>query len=204
MKKLVFITLALFVDFVVSKHDKITFFDNSENGTRIGQQCSLAEQNEHGTCQLISDCRVYFENSPIIKICGNQNGDQIICCPKVETASKIDGPETFNGFKQFEGKCTVAKTNEQGFLKLIEHCPRIKSEVKAGAPFPRVCGYEVCRDMVCCPIDNNKHRKFDGKSINPIICIQHQIIYFNFQSAMSMITQITILAIDLFNKISAR
>lgn len=160
MKKLVFLTFALFIKIVFSKEDKITFFDNSENGTKIGQLCSLAEKNVNGTCQLISDCSEYFEISPIIKICGSKNGDQIICCP-IETASQINGPETFTGFKQFEDKCTVAKTNEKGFLKLIEHCPRIKSEVKAGAPFPRVCNYEVCRDMVCCPIDDKKHKKFD-------------------------------------------
>lgn len=169
MKKLVFLTLTLCIQLVISKNDKITFFDNSEEGTRIGQFCSLTEKNENGTCELISDCSAYFENSPIIKICGYKDGDQIICCPKIETASKIDGPEMFIGFKQFEDKCIVAKTNEKGFFKLIEHCPRIKSEVKAGAPFPRVCAYEVCRDMVCCPIDNKKHRKFDGKSIHTFL-----------------------------------
>lgn len=164
MKKLVILTLTLFIKFVISKEDKITFFDNSEDGIKIGQLCSLAEKNENGTCKLISDCKVYFENSPILKICGSVNGNQIICCPNIETVSKIDGPATFNGFKPFEDKCTVANTNEKGFLKLIEHCPRIKAEVKAGAPFPRICEYEVCRDMVCCPIDNKKQKKFDGKS----------------------------------------
>lgn len=140
---------------VLCKNDKITFFDTSE-GTTIGQCCSLGEKN--GTCELISNCRAHFQKAPILRICGYENGVQIICCPK------IDGVKMPKKLPQFDGMCTVSATNETGNFKLIKHCPRIESEVNAGAPFPRVCEYEVCRDVVCCPNDN-KRRNLDGKQI---------------------------------------
>lgn len=59
-------------------------------------------------------------------------------------------------FKKFTPECIVQGTNETGVYKLIKHCPRIKEEVQNGAPFPTVCNYEVCEDMVCCPIGGLK------------------------------------------------
>lgn len=170
MKKLVFIAWTLLIKEVFCENDKITFFDNSE-GTQIGQLCSLGVKN--GTCELISNCRAHFKNSPILRICGNENKIQIICCPK---DAKMDRIKMFNKLPQFNEKCTAAKTNETGNLKLISHCPRIESEVQAGSPFPRVCEYELCKDMVCCPIEHDKH--INGKLIN--ISFNVKIILINF------------------------
>lgn len=130
VKKLVFLAwtlfLALFIKQVLCENDQIKFFDNSEVIHQIGQICSLGLKN--GTCELISNCRDHFKKTQIIKICGSENGVQIICCP-------IDRIKMFNKLPEFNGKCTVAITNENGNFKLINHCPRIESEVNAGAPF---------------------------------------------------------------------
>lgn len=113
---------------------------NREIFKHLGDSCQLSNSENPGECRFLRDCIDYYKKTAKITVCGlNRGRETIICCPQFE-------------FKQFTSECVVRGTNENGFHKLIKHCPRIAEEVEYGAPFPRVCDYEICRDMVCCPV----------------------------------------------------
>lgn len=121
---------------------------NRERFKYLGDFCQLYDNQQQGECKFVTDCSDYFKNTTKITICGFDGNDSIICCPKTQTKVVL----STNEYQELPSECLVKETNERGFHKLIEHCPRIQEEVRNGAPFPRICDYEVCRDMVCCPI----------------------------------------------------
>lgn len=115
-----------------------------EKDKRLEDSCQLYNSEQPGECSILSECMDFFKKTTEITICGlypflDLSPRSIICCPKPE-------------FKEFTSECVVKGTNEKGFYKIIKHCPRIAEEVEKGAPFPRVCDNEICRDMVCCPV----------------------------------------------------
>lgn len=130
----------------------------------LGDLCKLPDNSEdHGVCKLATDCIDYFKVHKNIKICGFQNKESIICCPSYVNKTLFE-EDKFN-HQQFNPECLVPKSNERGFYKLIEHCPRIAQEVHNGAPFPQVCKYDICKDMVCCPV-GGLQRKNEGYKFN--------------------------------------
>lgn len=130
----------------------------------LDDQCDLPDNNEDdGICRLATDCIDYFKINKNIKICGFQNKESIICCPNFINETHQEKNKFYQ--QQFNPECLVDKTNEKGFYKLINHCPRIAEEVRNGAPFPRVCEYEVCKDLVCCPVGGLK-RQNEGEKLN--------------------------------------
>lgn len=139
-------------------------YGESQAILELGDSCYLYDNNESGICKFATDCTDFFKTNRTIQICGFQNTESIICCPNTNNIlSYYDSPQDNDEFeyKELTSECIVPTTNEKGFHKFIEHCPRIAEEVRNGAPFPKICDYEICKDMVCCPVGGSK-RKNEG------------------------------------------
>lgn len=132
-------------------------YDATSEMLELGDSCKIAETSTNGTCKLDTECSDYLNSNQTIEICGFQGLRSIICCPKIQEKIEFE-------YKEFNPECFLPKTNEKGFLKLIEFCPRIAEEVRNGALFPKVCDYEICRDLVCCPVGGSK-RQNEGKNL---------------------------------------
>lgn len=149
MKKVLIILLIISVNKSVSGQSK---YISRERFKQLGDSCTLANNKRPGKCKFVKDCSGHFKNTTHITICGFDRKDSIICCPQTENKPKI------TQYKKFTPECFVQGTNENGFLKLIKHCPRIEEEIRNGAPFPTVCNYEICKDLVCCPVGGLKRK----------------------------------------------
>lgn len=127
----------------------------------LGDSCNLSDNNESGICKFATDCSDFFSTNRTIKICGFQNKESIICCPSSSNLlSYYDSIQDDGEFvyEELISECIVPTTKEKGFHKFIEHCPRIAEEVRNGAPFPKLCNYDICKDMVCCPVGGLKRK----------------------------------------------
>lgn len=136
----------------------------SQNILELGDSCSLSDNYESGICKFATDCTDFFKTNRSIQICGFQYKESIICCPNSKNLlSYYDSLQDDGEFvyKELVSECIVPTTNEKGFHKFIKHCPRIAEEVRNGAPFPKICDYEICKDMVCCP-GGGLQRKNEG------------------------------------------
>lgn len=138
--------------------DQITSFkyDTTSRILALGDSCIIKDTSQEGICKLDTDCSDYFNLNQTIQICGFQGMRSIICCPKIQKKINFE-------YKEFNPECFLPETNEKGFYKLIKFCPRIAEEVRNGAPFPKVCDHEICRDLVCCPVGGSK-RKNEGNN----------------------------------------
>lgn len=66
--------------------------------------------------------------------------------------------------EEFE-ECLVERTNERGVLRFPQHCP----DLVVDTTHPRICQFEVCKDLVCCPIQNQTNPK-KSKFFQPQSC----------------------------------
>lgn len=65
----------------------------------------------------------------------------------------------------FQPKCLI--NGKEGIITYTSDCDSALEIIKSGKKNPRVCDYKICKDFVCCPIENpsirikaNEHYEF--------------------------------------------
>lgn len=125
--------------------DGTFFFDYNSSVIYDGERCNPNRADTNlGVCKSINDC-AEIQNSLRNRIynhtvCGYLQHDQIVCCPVVKKSFVS---------QEFED-CLVYKTNERGVLRFPKHCPGLVADDSR----PSICKFDVCKDLVCCPIQN--------------------------------------------------
>nr|XP_023023062.1 complement C1r subcomponent-like [Leptinotarsa decemlineata] len=66
----------------------------------------------------------------------------------------------------FGDKCTLKHNNQEGYCKIISHCPLVQEEAKTGSD-PTLCGFfELTTPIVCCGFKSNPQPKGSKSSIS--------------------------------------
>lgn len=50
--------------------------------------------------------------------------------------------------------CKVFNTNEDGVYTIKSDCPRYQEDIKNNKAVPKVCDWEFCENLICCPKTN--------------------------------------------------
>lgn len=116
--------------------DDIQFYDQD---LYLGDDCRTHDGLQ-GTCVKIQDCLGVRSRSELVK-CGFEKMTPIVCCAlQLDIDVRINVEE----YIPFQWECKVNGTTEDGRLIRKQFCPD-------GDRLPKVCNYEICKDLVCCP-----------------------------------------------------
>lgn len=169
---------------------RVTFLDEFQQ-LYLGDSCIVDETNQMGSCKLLENCplavRELQETELRVRptICGYQYKMPIVCCPntnviidkamilrdRVQPVSRMNGtlePLQIYNFKHF---CPLSD-NMNGTVMYEKHCPESKVLLAKGMSLKRLCNYEICNDLVCCPIEQRPRLRQGNEEYNiiPVVC----------------------------------
>lgn len=139
----------------------------------IGTPCMVNTTSEKGLCKLVDDCELLLDAK------SNLCESGIICCPlhkellveKKEVVSAeaqqayLDSltPLPASAYISLSANCIINQTGEPGVHRILEHCPILQKDLQNGIEVPIICEEDFCRDLVCCPIEKDPHRRKPSK-----------------------------------------